>query len=227
MSIAVHTHPTQSRPLLRVALPLFLLVVTLAAPFVIWNLPIDDWEKAQRTLTIVVVSGMGVILLGLWYLFLSGLPLWLRVLPVAFVLAGAGGCSCCVWHSHTDAHPDGDMIPQVIFTWEKTADERLEEHRRNQAASETPVELKDIHLHFRGYFGTYRNGQAHSWYLTADWKTSPPEKLWRQPCGGGYSGFALHESSAYTLEQRKDKEVIVCYDAFSGRKNAWTYEYNA
>jgi outer membrane protein assembly factor BamB len=222
MSVAEITRPTLRRPTVRIALPLFLLVVTVAAPFVLWNVPIESWELGQRTLTIVVVSGIGVILLGLWYLFLSGLPIWLRVLPVAFVLLGGGIFAAFGIRS---MHPNGDMIPQVVFTWEKSADELLEEHRRNQATSAPGVEQKKIYLDFRGYFGTYRDGHANSHYLTTDWKTNPPEKLWRQPCGGGYSGFALHDDAAYTLEQRKDKEVIVCYDALSGRER-WTHGYN-
>ena len=224
MSVAVLTPTTQRRPLLRRVFPWFTLLVTVAAPFVIWNLPIE-WENAQRTLTIVVVSGSGVILLGLWYLFLSGLNLWLRVLPVAFVLAGGGVFALFGIRS---MHPNGDMIPQVVFTWEKTTDELLEEHRQTRTAGNTPVEIDDDEgLHFPGYFGSHRNGEAWSEStFQTDWKTNPPKQLWRQPCGGGYSGFALLGGSAYTLEQRKDKEVVVCYDAFSGRER-WTYEYNA
>jgi outer membrane protein assembly factor BamB len=212
--------------MLRVALPLFLLVITLAAPFVLWNVPIESWEQGQRTLTIVVVSGIGVILLGLWYLFLSGLPIWLRVLPVAVVLIGGGVFAAFGIRS---MHPYGDMIPQVVFTWEKTGDELLDEYRRNPQTLASPVEIEDLHRgpSFEGYFGTHRNGEAWSDFtLHIDWKTTPPKQLWRQPCGGGYSGFALDAGSAYTLEQRKDKEVIVCYSAFSGRER-WTYEYNA
>jgi outer membrane protein assembly factor BamB len=226
MSVAVLTPSTQRRSMLRVALPLFLLVVTVAAPFAIWNVPIESWEQGQRTLTIVVVSGVGVILLGLWYLFLSGLPLWVRILPVVSVLAGGGVFALFGIRS---MHPNGDMIPQVVFTWEKTTDELLDENRTNSQTTESPVEheyLGYYGLSFSGYFGTHRNGEAWSYNLHSDWKKNAPEQLWRQPCGGGYSGFALDREAAYTLEQRKDKEVVVCYDAFTGRER-WTYEYSA
>jgi outer membrane protein assembly factor BamB len=213
--------------MVRIALPLFLLAVTLAAPLVIWNVPIESWEKGQRTLTIVVVSGVGMILLGLWYLFLSGLPVWLRVTPVVALLAGGGVFAAFGIRS---MHPNGDMIPQVVFTWEKTGDELLEEHRRNQPVGETSVtntHFFDDGLWFPGYFGGHRDGAVWTdWTLQTEWKTNPAKQLWRQPCGGGYSGFALEGNSAYTLEQRKDKEVVVCYDALTGRER-WKYEYSA
>jgi len=44
--------------------------------------------------------------------------------------------------------------------------------------------------------------------------------------GGGYSGFAVEGNALVTLEQRRDQEVVVCYDTASGAER-WTYAYSA
>jgi outer membrane protein assembly factor BamB len=49
--------------------------------------------------------------------------------------------------------------------------------------------------------------------------------LWRQPCGGGYSSFAIAQGGAFTIEQRRDSEVAVAYDFNDGHeiwKCAWS-----
>jgi outer membrane protein assembly factor BamB len=51
-------------------------------------------------------------------------------------------------------------------------------------------------------------------------------QIWRQPCGGGYAGFAVAGQGAVTIEQRGDDEVVVCYEAVTG-KECWTYAYPA
>ncbi len=50
--------------------------------------------------------------------------------------------------------------------------------------------------------------------------------LWRQPVGGGYAAFAVAGNAAVTIEQRRDREAIVCYDATTGRER-WLHDYSA
>jgi outer membrane protein assembly factor BamB len=46
--------------------------------------------------------------------------------------------------------------------------------------------------------------------------------LWRQPCGGGYASFAVADRVAFTIEQRREQEVVVAYEMDSGRE-LWTH----
>jgi outer membrane protein assembly factor BamB len=74
-----------------------------------------------------------------------------------------------------------------------------------------------------GFRGANRDGASHEAILT-DWPREGLRRLWRQPCGGGYSSFALVEDRAFTLEQRRELEVAVAYDIGTGRElwtNAW------
>jgi outer membrane protein assembly factor BamB len=62
--------------------------------------------------------------------------------------------------------------------------------------------------------------------LKRDWAAQPPKELWRQPCGGGYSGFVVVGDLAVTIEQRGDEEAVVAYDVRSGRER-WMENYPA
>lgn len=59
----------------------------------------------------------------------------------------------------------------------------------------------------------------------------PPEGLpllWKQPIGGGYASFVIADSRAFTIEQRRDREVVGAYDLKTGREiwtHGWTEEF--
>ena len=52
--------------------------------------------------------------------------------------------------------------------------------------------------------------------LYRDWDRSPPKTIWRQPIGLGWSAFAVSGQHAVTQEQRREDELIVCYDLQTG-----------
>jgi outer membrane protein assembly factor BamB len=59
--------------------------------------------------------------------------------------------------------------------------------------------------------------------IATDWKQQPPRKIWRQHVGPGLSSFAVIGNRLYTQEQRGPDEVVVCYDADSG-KELWVHK---
>ena len=52
------------------------------------------------------------------------------------------------------------------------------------------------------------------------------EPVWKQPIGSGWSGFVVRNGFAVTMEQRGDRECVVCYDIENGEAN-WVYEHAA
>lgn len=54
----------------------------------------------------------------------------------------------------------------------------------------------------------------------ADWDSTQPEFLWKQPIGDGWSGFSAVNRKAVTQEQRGDLECVTCYDIDTGAA-AW------
>ena len=52
--------------------------------------------------------------------------------------------------------------------------------------------------------------------------------MWRQPVGGGYASFVVSGGRAFTIEQRRNQEVVAAYDVQTGRElwtNAWTANF--
>ncbi|HEU4386581.1 MAG TPA: PQQ-binding-like beta-propeller repeat protein [Blastocatellia bacterium] len=76
--------------------------------------------------------------------------------------------------------------------------------------------------------GPARDGRYDSVTIKTDWPTSGLDPLWKQPVGGGYASFVVADGMAYTIEQRRDQEVVACYLVDSGREvwtNHWSAEY--
>jgi outer membrane protein assembly factor BamB len=59
-------------------------------------------------------------------------------------------------------------------------------------------------------------------HLARDWEANPPQIVWQQPIGAGWSAFAVSGPWAITHEQRGDREVVVCYELLTGKIH-WTH----
>ena len=67
------------------------------------------------------------------------------------------------------------------------------------------------------FLGPTRNAVLPGPRLARDWSARPPRLLWRQPIGAGWSAFAVAGELAVTQEQHGDDEMVVAYDAPTGR----------
>jgi outer membrane protein assembly factor BamB len=76
---------------------------------------------------------------------------------------------------------------------------------------------------YPGYRGRLRDGVVREGPALARAWTTPPRQVWRHPCGGGYAGIAVAGSSAVTIEQRGDREAVVCYDTDTGLER-WVHD---
>jgi len=50
--------------------------------------------------------------------------------------------------------------------------------------------------------------------------------IWKQPVGVGHASFSVADGKAYTIEQRRNQEVVAAYDVGTGRE-IWTQKWNA
>ncbi len=71
------------------------------------------------------------------------------------------------------------------------------------------------------YRGPPRDGVYRQRPLAATWPAGGPRRLWTQPIGEGYASFVAARGIAYTIEQRRDREVVAAYDIATGRER-WT-----
>ncbi len=72
-------------------------------------------------------------------------------------------------------------------------------------------------LEFPQFLGPSRDGTLAGPRLARDWTARAPRRLWRQPLGQGWAGFAISGEIAVTQEQRGDEERVVAYELRSGR----------
>lgn len=73
----------------------------------------------------------------------------------------------------------------------------------------------------KGYWAEVDNAQ-----LDSDWESQPPEEVWRQEIGAGWSSFAIVGNYAVTQEQRGNEELVSCYRVDDG-KLVWTHRDEA
>src|SRR5690606_6383701 len=68
------------------------------------------------------------------------------------------------------------------------------------------------------FLGNDRRPMIEDVFLERNWNELPPELVWKQPIGEGWSSFAVYGSSAVTQEQRGDEELVTCYHLLTGEK---------
>ena len=62
--------------------------------------------------------------------------------------------------------------------------------------------------------------------ILAPWPPNGLPRLWKQPVGGGYASVSIANGVAFTIEQRRAREVVAAYDLRNGRE-LWTNEWEA
>ena len=126
----------------------------------------------------------------------------------------------------------GNFTPTFDFESPERHYDRLEASReaQKQAAGDEEevqtVSLASSGASWSNYRGPNRDGISLETGLLQEWPEEGPPELYRQPVGGGYAGIVVGGGRVYTIEQRRDSEVIPAYDLETGRE-LWTYAYPA
>lgn len=218
------------RPTLRetgTALTILWLVFVAAGQFYVWGVMDPVMGQSVQNLVTVSMGLVTAVVIVLWLLFCAPFRRSVAIFLALGILVPLGALVGSV----RQVDFTGDMRPVLRFRWEPTLDQRLQSFRPAspagrpqgvavQAAPEpTPEDLPS----FRG---ARRDGVVEGPPLLQDWMATPPRELWRRPCGGGYSSFAVVGPYAVTLEQRGANEAVVAYDTDTGNEH-WVFEYPA
>src|SRR5215213_9744425 len=82
----------------------------------------------------------------------------------------------------------------------------------------------------RNYWTTFRgpkrDGNYEATPVLTSWPANGLSPIWKQPIGLGFASFAIADGRAYTIEQRRNQEVVAAYDLGTGRE-LWTQAWNA
>ena len=74
--------------------------------------------------------------------------------------------------------------------------------------------------------GPNRDGRYTATPILTNWPREGLRRLWQQPVGAGYASFVVADGRAFTIEQRRNQEVVAAYDVQTGRE-IWTNAWNA
>lgn len=169
---------------------------------------LDSNFKAMQT---SATFGVTVLLLILWFTFFTRLRWRIRLAGLLLFGLFAFGVTRVL---RFDGAVDGTGTPNIVWKWKARIN-------RNPGALNIVATLPSSNavssqLEDSGYLGPKRDGIIQGLRLDRDWAAHPPQQLWRQPIGLGWSSFCISGSRAFTQEQRGDDELVVCYEASTG-----------
>jgi outer membrane protein assembly factor BamB len=171
---------------------------------VVWSTGGDNQQyRVLRTLSSVLVASL---LLIAWALFFSRLSKQARWIIFGSLLAVFCLFSACFRFSQFS----GNMLPLYEWRWGSHTLPGVESEALSLSGSQLAK------LSFPQFLGPSRDCKVPGPALATDWNANPPEKLWRQPIGPAWSGFAITGHRAVTQEQRGEAEAVVCYDLQTG-----------
>ncbi|MBT4865968.1 MAG: PQQ-binding-like beta-propeller repeat protein [Planctomycetaceae bacterium] len=197
----------------------------------------DDTLKVYSTLMFVIPIIGGLFIL--WWLFRSGFS-W-RIRCAGILIAVLSFVSFNLRY-RIDGF-SGAMIPNISLRSDPTPEERIAVYFKSAvnkasaapdetltddsdeppAAERQTLEITDDDWpRFRGAQG---DSIVRGVTIRTDWKENPPQPLWRHPVGPAWSSFTIADNLLFTQEQRGLEEVVVCYDALTGRE-IWLHENN-
>ncbi len=98
--------------------------------------------------------------------------------------------------------------------------------REGEAARGAPPAAPPVPAYWTDFRGPKRDGHYREMPILTDWPAGGLEEIWRQPVGEGYASFVVAGGKAFTIEQRRDHEVVAAYDMETGRE-VWTNSWRA
>lgn len=204
--------PSPQKPI-RWWLGVRLLLLGVAA--IIWAQLQKEWPFQKRNLITYEIMVAVVIALLIWWTFLSRAPKRLR-LSITFGCVGLALVGAALFRIRGMS---GDLRPIIEFRWAKAPE------FQSNSTSVTNLTVAEVVARpsFPQYLGANRDGVITGTRLETNWTAKPPELVWRQKVGAGWSGFAVVGNLALTQEQRGEDECVVAYDLLSG-KQLWLHK---
>jgi outer membrane protein assembly factor BamB len=179
-------------------------VISLAVAWWMWRLAATGYTTLVHVLVVLVSAA----LLSAWFVRCGGgrkrPRQWIvRVLWLAFI----------AWMVVFKPVYNGDM---GIYAWKwrfgRSADQLLAGAFGGGEATDWRATPHDYPRFLGGGYWAETPGVE----LETDWKSHPPEEVWRHEIGAGWSGIAVVGNQAVTQEQRGDEELVSCYRLDSG-----------
>jgi outer membrane protein assembly factor BamB len=112
---------------------------------------------------------------------------------------------------------------KLNFAWRWTARDRHSALHDRPAMTADPRRRQPIRVvetpdDYPQFLGPQRQAVVPGARLSGDWQAGSPRTLWRQGVGAGWGSLAVVGDYAFTQEQRRDDECVVCYRVATGEE---------
>ena len=192
--------------------PFVMLLLLALGAAVIWLQATDGLgDRGMNNPFSYIAVMLAAVIYGLWFLLFSGQSGRCKLLSLVAVAGVMGLVFLLV---RMDGYT-GSMVPQWHWAWESRADAELAGDSVLADATSQIDLLAANPANFPGFQGPRRNGEVLGVRLTG-WEANPPELLWKQPVGFGWSGFAVVNGVAVTHEQRNGQQLVIARDLATG-----------
>ena len=180
----------------------------------------------RPAIDLVTIAWTTLGLMVLWMFIGSGLSHVTRVRCLLMLFAIQIGWS---WFATVDGFA-GDGRPLFAWRWlakDTTVDSTVDQVTRAADPAAITVDLRPTGTHdWPAFRGPRRDGVIDNARLDPDWERHPPQIVWQQPVGVGWSSYAIAGGFAVTQEQRGPDEAVVCYEIATGRE-CWEHRDRA
>lgn len=91
---------------------------------------------------------------------------------------------------------------------------------------ETAAAAAPSRNYWTNFRGPRRDGKYDEATVSTHWPANGLPVVWKQPVGVGHASFVIADGKAYTIEQRRNQEVVAAYDINNGHE-LWTQKWGA
>lgn len=175
-------------------------------------------DHAFANMATWILTFLAVLVLLGWWLLRSGLSRRAR-LAILAGLAAANAGFCILFRVD---HLSGELVPSFAFRFAAKADQQMAPPAEPESGGHgPPVDLGTATPDdFPQFLGPGRAATLEGMRLDLDARWPPP-LVWRHAIGAGWSGFAVRNGHAVTMEQRDELEMVTCYNVQTGRLEWW------
>lgn len=188
-----------------------ILGIYLLSLFFIWQ----GEDAPDRQEQVMTTLGFGILMLigvAFWLLFFARLANKARLIVLGISVGGLLLLGLTVEIRGVS----GDLLPILAFRFSPKVDEQLQADTQTADAATDSAGIPATDRDYPRFLGPDGYGRLSGPQLKVDWTTHPPEELWRVEVGLGWSAFAVFNDYAVTMEQRGDREMVVCYNLNTG-----------
>jgi outer membrane protein assembly factor BamB len=178
------------------------------------------WARRQTPTRTKLVASLGIVLLGAGYFSLY--KIWSK--------SSANEAHYAALEQHR-AQQQREAMQQPAGNNQAPAAVTPTQQSGQQAAAPAASSSETASAHAtRNYWtnfrGPNRDGRYDEMEVLTKWPAQGLSLVWKQPVGLGYASFTIADGRAFTIEQRRQREVVAAYDINTGRE-LWAQGWNA